>query len=86
MVRLKPGIEWQAVDDEIVALDLEASAYLAVNDSGTRLWPLVAAGATEADLVEELVSTFEIDPARAQADVRAFVERLRSLSLVADEG
>ena len=78
-------MEWQQVDDEVVALDLESSAYLALNDTGAVLWPLVAAGTTEPRLVEELTTRFEVDEAQARADVGAFVERLRSLTLV-EEG
>lgn len=83
-VRLKPGVEWQHVDDEVVALDLGTSAYLGVNDSGAVLWPLVAAGATEARLAEELRERFLIDADRARADVGAFVESLRALCLLAE--
>jgi hypothetical protein len=85
-VRLKPGIEWQRVDDEIVALDLNTSAYLGVNDAGALLWPLVVAGTTEDELVEALLSEFAVDGERARVDVGAFVERLRSLSLITENG
>ncbi len=82
VLRLRPGIEWRNVAGEVVALDLESSAYLAVNDTGSLLWPLVVAGTTEELLVDELVSRFAIDVDRARADVAAFVEGLRSHSLV----
>jgi hypothetical protein len=84
-VRLKPGVEWQPVDDEVVVLDLATSSYLAVNDTAAVLWPLVAAGATEMRLVDELTRQFQVEAASAEADVSAFVERLRSLALVVDE-
>jgi hypothetical protein len=82
MLRLRSGVEWERVDDEVVALDLSSSAYLGVNDTGAVLWPLVAAGTTEPALVEELTGRFDIDVERARADVHAFVDRLRSLTLV----
>jgi hypothetical protein len=82
VIRLKAGVEWQQVDDEVVALDLGTSAYVAVNDTGAVLWPMVAAGTTESQLVAELADRYAIDGPRAEADVRAFVEGLRSLSLV----
>ena len=85
-MRLKPGIEWQRVDDEVVALDLATSAYVAVNESGVVLWPLMAAGTDEEELVRTLVSHFSVDDGMARADVRAFVESLRSLSLLVDDG
>lgn len=82
--RLKPEVEWQRVDDEVVVLDLGTSAYLGVNDIGAVLWPLVAAGTTQGRLVAELTSRFRIDDDRARADVGAFVDRLRSLALVVE--
>jgi hypothetical protein len=84
-VRLKPDVEWQKVDDEVVALDLGTSAYLGVNDPGAALWSLVAAGTTEGRLADELTSRFGIDDDRARADVRAFLDQLRSLSLVVED-
>ncbi|MEA2901782.1 MAG: hypothetical protein QOH36_1669 [Actinomycetota bacterium] len=80
--RLRPGIEWRNVSGEVVALDLESSAYLSVNDTGSVLWPLVVAGTTEERLVEEVVTRFGIGVEQARHDVAVFVEGLRSFSLV----
>ena len=77
-------MEWQPVDDEVVILDLDASAYLAVNNTGSVLWPLVARGTTPAELVEELTARFDVGSDQASADVATFVERLRSLTLVVE--
>jgi hypothetical protein len=81
-LRLKHGVEWQHVEDEVVVLDLDASVYLAVNDTGAMLWPLVAKGTTQHQLVEELTTRFQIGDDDARADVAAFVDQLRSLTLV----
>ena len=81
-LRLKRGVEWQRVDDEVVALDLASSSYLGVNDTGAVLWPLVAEGTTEARLVEALTAQFTVGPEQAKADIEACVEQLRSLALV----
>ena len=85
-VRLRSGIEWRTVSGEVVALDLDSSAYLAVNDTGSLLWPLVASGATEGRLVEELVAHFDVDGEQARVDVAEFVGRLRALCLVEPSG
>ena len=84
-LRLRPGVEWQHVDDEVILLDLRSSAYLAVNDTGAVLWPMVTAGTTEPELVEELAGRFPIPVEQAQADVATFVSRLRSLTLVEED-
>lgn len=85
-VRLKPGIEWRAVGGEVIAIDPTTSSYLAVNDSGAALWPMVEAGATRAQLAGELVTRFRIDPERAQEDVDAFVDGLHRLGLLTGAG
>ena len=82
VLRLKPGLEWQHVDDEVVVLDLSSSAYLAVNGTGAALWPLVAAGTTERQLVEELTARFPIGVAQAHTDVIQFTTQLRDLALL----
>ena len=82
VLRLKPDVEWQHVDDEVVVLDLSSSAYLAVNGTGASLWRLVAAGTTERQLVEELTAHFPIDVDQAQADVMRFTAQLRDLALL----
>lgn len=82
ILRLRPNVEWQRVDEEVVLLDLESSAYLAVNDTGAALWPLVAVGTTSEQLVDALTARFPVEVERARADVEAFVQQLRSLRLV----
>jgi hypothetical protein len=81
-LQLRSGVEWQHVDDEVVVLDLGSSSYLAVNDTGALLWPLIAAGTTEVALVDEVMARFGLDAEQARADVGAFVDRLRTLALV----
>jgi len=85
-IRLRAGVEWRSVSGEVVALDLESSAYLAVNGTGSILWALVASGATPARLVDELLTRYDIGPEEARRDVDAFLDSLRSLSLVEEAG
>lgn len=76
------GVTWLEVDGEVVALDAEASKYLAANASGAVLWQALAKGATRAELAAELVSTFDIDAATARRDVDAFVAELEARQLL----
>jgi Coenzyme PQQ synthesis protein D (PqqD) len=83
-VRLKGDIEWQDFDGRVVALDLASSGYMSVNEAGTALWVKVASGATEPELVDELVTRYRLDDSQARADVRAFLDALRAHDLVED--
>ena len=55
---------------------------LSLNPSGTFLWDRLKEGAREDDLVEALLETFDVDPGRARADVRDWMETLRARNLV----
>ena len=82
-VRLRPGaLEWRAVEGEVLAVDVQASEYLAINRTGAVLWPALVDGATPAELEKQLVRAFGIDEATAQRDVAAFLSTLRSRGLL----
>lgn len=70
------------VEGQLVVLDLRSSAYLRLNRSGTRLWPLLERGCRDEDLVSELVRVYSLEPERATADVISFVAMLRAHDLV----
>lgn len=76
------GLEWRAIEGEIVAVDLKGSTYLAVNRSGALLWPALAQGATRAEMIETVAQNYGIDGARAAADVDAFLEMLEGRDLL----
>ncbi len=78
------GLSWHIAGDEIVILDLEGSVYLKLNGSGRTLWERLGTPATEADLVAVLLDGYDIDEARATADVTTFVADLRQRDLVTD--
>jgi hypothetical protein len=78
----KEVLEWRQVDDEIVALDLNASKYLSINPTGAAIWPLLSEGASPTDLVDRLVETFDVDQGTAQRDVETFIGELSDRDLL----
>jgi hypothetical protein len=65
---------WRQVEDETVLLALDSSTYIGLNRTGTQLWPLMIEGTTRRELVDLLMSHFDVDLAQATADVEAFVD------------
>jgi Transglutaminase-like superfamily/Coenzyme PQQ synthesis protein D (PqqD) len=76
------GLHWRDVDGEIIALDGDASQYVAANGSGALLWHKLAQGTTRESLVDCLVETFGIDRGQATGDVDAFLASLRAAHLL----
>jgi Coenzyme PQQ synthesis protein D (PqqD) len=75
-------LHWREIDGEIVALEAQGSRYVAANGAGTVLWRTLVAGATRAELAEELVRSFGIDTQRAATDVDRFLDQLAAQNLL----
>jgi hypothetical protein len=75
-------LEWRTVQGEVVALDMSESAYLAVNDSGRRLWEELARGTTREKLVLLLTDSYGLDRATAESDTDAFLAALAKRELL----
>ena len=66
-------VRWRVSHEEVVVLDLARSEYMAVNKTGSVLWPLLIAGTTRAQLCQTLIGTFGVNAQRAENDVAAFL-------------
>ncbi|HEX8085994.1 MAG TPA: PqqD family protein [Solirubrobacteraceae bacterium] len=75
-------VEWRAVGEEVVALDVAESMYLAVGPVGAAMWPHLAEGTDLERLVEVVTAGFEVDAETARRDIRAFIEDLRERDLL----
>ncbi|HEV2814891.1 MAG TPA: PqqD family protein [Solirubrobacteraceae bacterium] len=75
-------LEWRVVGDEVVALDLRSSVYLAVSAVGAHVWPLLAEGAEVDALVDAVVERFDVDAADARRDLDAFIASLDERGLL----
>ncbi len=80
-MRLSPDVVYRRVNDELLVLNLGVSRYFQVNPSGTLLWEMLGddQAATEDDLVNALTGAFDVDDETATADVRAFLDALRTM-------
>ncbi len=82
-VRLRADrLEWRAVGEEIVALDVTESTYLAVGPVGAAMWPRLAEGAQVDELVGVVVERFEVDGDTARRDIDAFLDELAARDLL----
>ena len=76
IVRLRDGVEWRHVEDEILALDTESSIFFNTNKAGAVLWSELSEGRTRAELADTLVRKYDIAPGTARHDIDAFLDSL----------
>lgn len=63
------------IDGEGVVVDLPRRRLLGLNPAASLIWSRIGTSSEE-EIAAEMVRTFEVEPAQAQADVRAFLDRL----------
>ena len=67
--------------DEAVLLNVESGVYFGLDPVGTRIWELLGAGAGELEIVDRVLEEYDVEPARARADVKAFIQALAAKGL-----
>jgi hypothetical protein len=81
-VRINEGVLVNRIVDETVLLSRSTGRYYCLNDVATRMWSLLAAGATVAGVADALVEEFDVPGTRVAADLLAFVRELAAHGLV----
>lgn len=76
------GLQWRDIEGEVVALDIKASRYLAVNRSGAAVWSLLARGATKDELKRGLIDRFGIEGSQAEEHLELFLAALEERGLL----
>jgi hypothetical protein len=84
-VRLRTeGVSWQALDDEVVILDLDAAIYFTARGSAAALLRMLEHDTNEEQLVAGLLEEYDVDVATATLDVKSFLATLDHHRLLAE--
>lgn len=73
---------WRVIEGEAVILSLDTKVLRGLNPVGSRTWELIDGRRSVEEIVEQIVREFDVSPAQADADVRAFVGELHDKGLV----
>ena len=65
-----------------VPITVNDGGLIRLNEVGAFLWEKLQGGTTEADLVKALTSEYDVKEEKATADVKKFLEKLRTKGLL----
>lgn len=82
---ISEAVTWRKTGDEAVILNLETSEYYSLNESGTFIWELFAAGKSAPKIAESLASEYALAPGQAAKDTEEFFKELAKLKIVSRE-
>lgn len=71
-----------AMDNEAVLLNIDTGDYYTLNTTGSRVWEMIDGTKTVLDLVEEIVSRFEVSKDKAREDILNLLKELMKENLV----
>jgi len=74
------------LEDEVVLVNLRTNHIYSLNATGSRLWELLDAPRTRAELVEALVGEFEVERATLEHDTDRLLSELEEARLVEHDG
>ena len=86
-MKIKSGFILREIAGEHVLMFLDASLknkVITLNETGAFLFNLISEGKDEKELIEALLSEYEIDEASATNDVKKFIEALSSMGALED--
>jgi hypothetical protein len=80
--RQNPETAARDIDGMTFVMDAETAELHSFSDVGGRIWELTDGERTVADIVAVITAEYEVEPARAEADVIGFLDELQGKRLV----
>lgn len=70
------------VEGESVLLNFDEGVYYGLDQVGARVWQLLQAPVTPAEIRDSIVAEYEVEPERCGADIQELLEELRAAGLI----
>jgi len=71
-----PEIVFSEIDDEVVMMSTDFEKYFGMEACGARIWELLGQETTFAEMCEQLIKEFDVEPKECTEQTRAFVTDL----------
>lgn len=78
----KPGIYTAQMNGETVMMDIDTGKYYNLGDVGGRIWDILEQPMTLGELVEKLVSEYNVSAEKCAADIKPFLEKMAAAGLI----
>ena len=68
--------------DETVVMDTDSGDYIGINAVGTSIWNLIQQPVTVQEILQSLISEYEVTEEQCLQEITIFLERLEELKLL----
>ena len=82
LISTPEAVYTQDIDDETILLDIQSGHYFGLDLVGSRMWQLMREHGALRPTYETLLTEYEVDPERLEADLLALAEKMTEKGLV----
>lgn len=87
IMKIKDGFILKEIADSYIVVPLreridDFSAVINLNETSALIWKCLEKGATKEELVDKLMSKYDVDKPLAESDVDKFIEKLKEANLL----
>jgi hypothetical protein len=79
---LDPDVEFRRLGERMVLVHLDTNQVYELNNTGARVWELLAAGTGKDKILEQLTTEFEVELEQLRHDVEDLLRELESAGLI----
>lgn len=76
------AILWKLIDGKVVLLDMDEARAITLNDVGSHIWMALERQKTHDELVQDVVTAFDIDEDTAKKDTHSFLNEMIKKDLI----
>lgn len=80
--RISSRILYEVIEDEVIALDMQSGSYFSLRQTAAWIWRLLRQPASYEQIVNAVITCYQVERARAALDVQALLAHLQAEGLV----
>lgn len=81
-LKRKQALTGAEIENDLVLMDIEQNKFFGMNEVGRTIWKLLETPITENQLVEKLLTHYDIEPDACRQDVTQFLDHLQKSGLL----
>ena len=81
-VKLKKNLNVTDLSGEKVMIDFESGKYFMIKGAGNDIWDIIQEETTVGEIVEKLLSEYEVSRQECEASVNEFLGKLKELEFI----
>jgi hypothetical protein len=81
-IYLNESVVAAELDEEMVLLNVETGIYFGLDELGAVIWKLLTEEADETAIIDRIAAAYEVERARVEGDLHAFLNQLTHAGLI----